>query len=88
MTGLMQRIFRRRASGSPRRGAGGLLGRLPSGPLRGRSGANRLPWGKKAGATAPVPPAHGLGQTQETQVIVQQVPGAVGGGAASFRDRG
>jgi len=86
MTGLMQRIFRRRTSGSARRGAGGLLGRLPSGLLRGRRrGVSRLPWGKKAAAT--VPAGHDLQQTQETQVIVQQVD--VGGGAgASFRDRG
>ena len=90
MTGLMRRIFRRRASGSPRRGAGGLLGRLPSGLLRGRSRANRLPWGKKAAAATPAPVRHDLQPTQDTQVIVQQVPGGVAGGGAgaSFRDRG
>lgn len=82
MTGLMQRIFRRRAPGSPRRGAGGLLGRLPSGLFRGRSGANRLPWGKKA--VAPAPAGHDLQHTQDTQVIVQQAPA----GEPSFRDRG
>jgi hypothetical protein len=86
MTGLMQRIFRRRASGSPRRGAGGLIGRLPSGLLRGRSAGKRLPWGKKAAVTRPPSAGHDLQQTQDTQVIVQQVPG--GGGGASFRDRG
>jgi len=87
MTGLMQRIFRRRTSGSPRRGAGGLLGRLPSGLLRGRAGANRLPWGKKASPPAAGPTAPDLPQTQETEVIVQ-VPAGGGGAGASFRDRG
>lgn len=83
MTGLMQRIFRRRSSGSSGRGSGGPLGRLPSGLLRGRKGADRLPWGKKA---APAPLGQALQQdTQDTQVIVQQ---PAGGGAASFRDRG
>jgi hypothetical protein len=86
MTGLMQRIFRRRATGSPRRGAGGLLGRLPSGLLRRRSGANRLPWGRRASATVPAAaPGHEPPPTQETQVIVQQVAGGAG---TSFRDRG
>ncbi|HWI07001.1 MAG TPA: zinc ribbon domain-containing protein [Solirubrobacteraceae bacterium] len=81
MTGLMQRIFRRRSSGSRSRGAGGLLGRLPSGKLFGRARVDRLPWGKKA-----VPPAAGqdLQATQETQVVVQQGPDA----QTSFRDRG
>jgi len=85
MTGLMQRIFRRRASGSPGRRAGGLLRRLPSGVLRKRSGANRLPWGKRA--VPPAPLGHDVQpqQTQETQVIVQQVSGPA---QASFRDRG
>lgn len=85
MTGLMQRIFRRRTPGSARRGARGLLGRLPSGLLGKRPGATRLPWGRRA---VPAPPAgHELAQqTQETQVIVQQIDG--GGGGASFRDRG
>ncbi|MFP5362832.1 MAG: zinc ribbon domain-containing protein [Thermoleophilia bacterium] len=82
----MQRIFRRRASGSPRRGAGGLLGRLPSGLLRRRSGSDRLPWGRKAAAT--VPPGLEQQQTQDTQVIVQQVPGDAAGAGTSFRDRG
>ena len=89
MNGLMQRIFRRRASGSSRPGTGGPLGRLPSGLLRGRSGAQRLPWGKKAAAGPSAPSAHGLQQTQETQVIVQQLDATAGAGAAaSFRDRG
>ncbi len=83
MTGLMQRIFGRRASGSSGRAPGGLLRRLPSGLLRGRSGAKRLPWGKKSVAPAA---GHELQQTQATQVIVQQA--AAGAGGASFRDRG
>ena len=82
MTGLMQRIFRRRDPGSPRRGTSGLRGRLPSGVLRRRSGANRLPWGKKA--ALPPPSGHDLHHTQDTRVIVQQAPG----GEAGFRDRG
>lgn len=83
MTGLMHRIFRRRTPGSTRRGARGLLGRLPSGLLRGGRATKRLPWGRKA-ATAPT--GHDLQDTQPTEVIVQQVDG--GGGGASFRDRG
>jgi hypothetical protein len=86
MTGLMQRIFRRRTPGSPRGGAGGLLGRLPSGLVGKRPGANRLPWGKKAAATAPA--GHDLQQTHETQVIVQQSDPPARGAGASFRDRG
>jgi hypothetical protein len=86
MTGLMQRIFRRRTPGSPRGGAGGLLGRLPSGLVGRRPGANRLPWGKKAAATAPA--GHDLQQTHETQVIVQQSDPPARGAGASFRDRG
>jgi len=94
MTGPMQRIFRRRASGSPRRGAGGPLARLRSGRADRRARANRLPWGKKAATAArpPGPVVQERQQTQETQVIVQQVPGDAdggsGGGGASFRDRG
>jgi hypothetical protein len=90
MTGLMQRIFRRRASGSPRRGAGGPLGRLPSGLLRRRSGANRLPWGRQASSAVPAakPAGADLQQTQETQVIVQEVPGEAGAATTSFRNRG
>ena len=82
MTGLMQRIFRRRSSGSARRGAGGLLGRLRSGKVFGRSRANRLPWGKQA---TPPAPGHDLQAAQDTQVIVQQ---QAAGAEPSFRDRG
>jgi hypothetical protein len=71
MTGLMQRIFRRRAGGSQ--------GRPRSGLFRRRSGAERSPWGKQAGAA---PPADtGAGQAQ-AQVLEQQ------SARASFRDRG
>ena len=93
MTGPMQRIFRRRASGSPRRSRPGLLSRLPSGLLRGRSGAGRLPWGKAAApggvpaaGTASAPVARS--SEAQTQVIVQDLPGGVGAPGASFRDRG
>lgn len=89
MTGLMQRIFRRSASGSRRRGASGLLGRLPSGPLRGRSGAGRLPWGRKAAGTSTPADGHDpQQQTQDTQVLVQHDRAGSGGAGASFRDRG
>ena len=99
MTGPMQRIFRRRASGSPGRSRPGLLSRLPSGLFGKRSSANRLPWGKAAAAGAPpqpgAAPADGAGTTdQHTQVIVQELPAGPGAGMAadaqgtSFRDRG
>jgi hypothetical protein len=75
MTGLMQRIFRRRASGAPRPPRSGLF--------RGRrSGADRPAWGKNADAAPPPPPpqsADGQGQAQ----LLEQSPGR-----ASFRDRG
>jgi hypothetical protein len=80
MTGLMQRILRRRASGSPGRGDAGPPRRLPFGLSRKRADAKRLPWGKQASATSPV--AHG---TQETEVVVQQAPPPA---QPSFRDRG
>ncbi len=48
MTGLMQRIFRRRASGSPGRGASGLVSRLRAGFARLPAGPGALPWGKRA----------------------------------------
>jgi hypothetical protein len=80
MTGLMQRIFRRHASGPPRHGAAGPQRRLPFGLFRKRADAKRLPWGKQA--SAPPPVAH---ETQETQVIVQQAPPSA---QPSFRDRG
>jgi len=99
MTGPLQRIFRRRASGSSGRSRPGLLSRLPSGLFGKRSSANRLPWGKAAAAGAPpqagAPPADGAGATdQHTQVIVQELPAGPGAGVAadaqgtSFRDRG
>jgi len=87
MTGPLQRIFGRRSSDAAHGGSGGPLSRLRSGPFRGRSGAQRLPWGKKArSAPAPDPAPQ---PTQDTQVIVQPTePPAPGSGAASFRDRG
>lgn len=94
MTGPMQRIFRRRASGSSGRSRSGLLSRLPSGLFRRRSGRRRLPWGKAArpltGAAAAGggPAAAAASGDQETQVIVQQSQGGVGAQGTSFRDRG
>lgn len=89
MTGPMQRIFRRRASGSPGPGRPGLLSRLPFGASR---SANRMPWGKQADQAAPpaAPVAAGAPPSDphaQTQVIVQEQPVAPAG-AASFRDRG
>ncbi len=92
MTGPMQRIFRRRASGSPGRSRPGLLRRLPFGAARGPDG---LAWGKRAGrptpptgADAPVaagaPPAD---PHAHTQVLSPEAPVTPAGGA-SFRDRG
>jgi len=95
MTGPMQRIFRRRASGSPRRSRPGLLSRLPSGLLGKRKGADRLPWGKAAtrgappGAGAlPAPAAAPVAGEPQTEVIVQELPGGAGAQGAGFRDRG
>jgi hypothetical protein len=76
MTGPMQRIFRRRASGSRGRSRPGLLSRLPSGLLPKRSMPERLPWGKAAGAPEP-----------RAQAIIQEVPAAAAP-SANFRDRG
>jgi len=100
MTGPMQRIFRRRASGSSGRSRPGLLSRLPSGLLgkRKRTGADRLPWGKAASGAGAVagtpaatpPPASGPPVAGEAQpeVIVQELPGGAGTQGAGFRDRG
>jgi hypothetical protein len=94
MTGPMQRIFRRRASGSPRRSRPGLLSRLASGVLGRRKDAGRLPWGKAAAAgapavgAAPVPAGAPLANEPQAQVIVQEPPGGAGAQGASFRDRG
>ena len=75
MTGLMQRIFRRRATGSEGRGPFGLLLRRP--------GANRLPWGRKAERSATPSPEDGhAGETQPAAVA------AAANGTASFRERG
>ena len=79
MTGLMQRIFRRRTSGSPGRGAAGLIARLPAGLRRRRSGRKRLPWGKRAAAQQPVAL---IGDGSPTTEVVETTS------TASFRDRG
>jgi hypothetical protein len=72
MTGLMQRILRRRASGAPRPPRSGLF--------RGRrSGADRVAWGKHAEAAPPPQSADG-----QAQAHVLEQPA----GRASFRDRG
>jgi hypothetical protein len=77
MTGPMQRIFRRRSSGSSGRGVAGLVPRLPAGLRRRRSGRKELPWGKKAEQGVPLL-APG---TATTEVIGDA-------SSASFRERG
>jgi ribosomal protein L32 len=73
MTGLMQRIFRRSASGpQPRRRIG---------LSRRRSGADGLPSGKQASAVPPQVSAAAAAQTQ-THMVDAPAP------TASFRDRG
>jgi hypothetical protein len=54
MTGLKQRIFRRRAPGSPRRSDAGIASRLRAGAsrLRPSGPGKRMPRGKKAAATS------------------------------------
>jgi hypothetical protein len=59
MTGLMQRIFRRRAAGSPSGPRSGLFRR--------RSGAERSAWGKQAGAAPPADAG-----ADQAQVLEQQ----------------
>jgi hypothetical protein len=72
MTGLMQRIFRRRASGSPRPPRSGLF--------RGRRyGADRVAWGRDAEAAQQQQTTDGSAQAQ----LLEQPAGR-----ASFRDRG
>ena len=78
MTGLMQRIFRRRASGSGR-GASGFVSRLKAGGARLRPGRTSLPWGKRA-EQRPVLPAGG-----DAVAVTEVVETA---GDASFRERG
>ena len=56
MSGKLQRIFRRRASGSSSRGVAGLASRLPAGLRSRRSGSKPLPWGKRAEAAQPPAP--------------------------------
>jgi hypothetical protein len=78
MSGLMQRIFRRRSSGTPRPERSGLFRR--------RSGAKRAPWGKKA-----VPPAVVTTEAATAPPAGAPPPEAVAvaaAGKASFRDRG
>jgi len=77
MTGPMQRIFRRRSSGSSGRGVAGLMPRLPAGLRRRRAGRKGLPWGRRAEQ-----PAALLGAGAATTEVVADA------GSASFRDRG
>jgi ribosomal protein L32 len=75
MTGLMQRIFRRRASGSSSRGVTGLMPRLTAGLRPRRLG---LPWGERAQPQqAALPSGDGAPVTEVVETA----------GTASFRDR-
>jgi hypothetical protein len=77
MTGLMQRIFRRRTSGSSRRGTAGFSLRLPAGLRRRRSRRGGAPWGKRAEQPVlPITPGSAPAEVVATA------------GTASFRDRG
>jgi hypothetical protein len=76
MTGLMQRIFRRRASGSARPPRSGFFGRRRSGS------GDRLAWDKNAEAAAPQPPQPQQAVDRPVQAQAQQPS------RASFRDRG
>jgi ribosomal protein L32 len=80
MTGLMQRIFRRRASGSSSHGSAGHMPRPAAGLRRPRPGRKGLPWGKRA--QAPQPAALGAGDGVPVAEVVETA------GTASFRDRG
>jgi hypothetical protein len=80
MSGLMQRIFRRRSSGSERRERSGLFSR--------RSGGKRAPWGKKAAAMPPVHATSAAATTAATTTEPATQVAAPPSGKASFRDRG
>ncbi len=100
MTGLKQRIPRRRAPGSPRRSDAGFAARLKAGLSRLRpsglsrlpsalsrlrpGGGKRMPWGKRA-AQQPALPVGDPGAT--TAVATSEVV-EPGPDSASFRDRG
>ena len=96
MTGLKQRILRRRAPGSPGRSAAGFAPRLKAGLSRLRpgpraKGSRRMPWGKKAAARSALAPGQQRALTQgdgasATAVSTAEVVEAAG--SASFRDRG
>ncbi|HUR85309.1 MAG TPA: zinc ribbon domain-containing protein [Solirubrobacteraceae bacterium] len=72
----MQRIFRRRAGGSPGRRRFGLLSR--------RSRGDRLPWGRKAKQQ---PPAEAVAAPAGHDQPVE-LPAGAAAGKASFKDRG
>ncbi|MDX6680869.1 MAG: hypothetical protein QOG94_908 [Solirubrobacteraceae bacterium] len=80
MTGLMQRIFRRRASGSSSHGSAGHMPRPAAGLRRPRPGRKGLPWGKRAQESQPA--ALGAGDGAPVAEVVETA------GTASFRDRG
>jgi hypothetical protein len=72
MPGLMQRIFRRRSSGAPRRERSGLFRR--------RSGGERVAWGKKA--KAPTDPLAAAAADPHAEAAITAA------GKATFLDRG
>ena len=91
MTGLKQRIPRRRAPGSPRRSAAGFVTRLKAGLSRLRpNSSKRMPWGKRAARQPALPAgdaaAAAATTTATTELTTAEVVDTTG--TASFRDRG
>ena len=103
MSGLKQRIPRRRAPGSPRRSDAGFAARLkaglsrlrpsglsrlrPSGLSRLRPG-ERMPWGKRAPQQPAQQPALPAGDPGATTAVATSEVVEPGPDSASFRDRG
>jgi len=89
MTGLKQRIPRRRAPGSPRRSVTGFVARLKAGVSRLRPGGRaRMPWGKRAERQPALPAVDAAATTAVTTTTVSATEVVETAGTASFRDRG
>jgi hypothetical protein len=89
MTGLKQRIPRRRAPGSPRRSVTGFVSRLKAGLSRLRPGGRtRMPWGKRAERQPALAAGDAAATTAVTTTTVSETEVVETAGTASFRDRG
>jgi hypothetical protein len=90
MTGLKQRIPRRRAPGSSRRSVAGFVSRLKAGLSRLRpNGAKRMPWGKRAARQQALPPGDPAATAVTAATAELSTAEVVDStGTASFRDRG